>query len=156
MTGEYRPAAALRALALAALGYLLILGIGAGVGVLLDDENFTGLGLIALTVVVLAPLGGLAGAAMGLRLYGDSLRPRLTWRWPVMATAFTIAAIGVLELPTGLTWLTLGLASSMVYRTGVGATPAIDRRRRQMTWARGLPKTQSATRRARWTASRPI
>ncbi len=119
---NYRTNAALKGFGLAIFGYALTLGLGALIGSLFaDGDSFADLGIYAVTLVVLAPLGAVAGALIGLKIFGDTNRPKVSWMTGLLiAGILFIMYIGP-GMPLGLAGAILALAVIGVYRAGLGS-----------------------------------
>lgn len=143
MMSSYRPEFALRGLAFSAIGYLPVLSLGTVIGQTLDEDSFAGLGLIALTVIVLAPIGAMAGAFGGLRAFAEPRRSRLTWPWFAVGALASAIVVAVAGFPYGVVWLILGWALSIVYRTGMGPHRPIEHS--QPPPIRGVPAAPTPT-----------
>lgn len=125
---SYRPIAALRTLGFAAIGYLVVLATGAGVGGSMDGDGFAGLGLIAITTVVLAPLGAVIGGYLGLKRFGHADRSRSGWGLTALVAAVTVILMVIVEPPFQIMVPLLGLTLAAIVRSGVrpataGVTP---------------------------------
>lgn len=118
---NYRTNSALKGFGFSLFAYAITLGLGALVGSMFADaDSFTDLGIYALTLVVFAPLGAVAGALTGLKLFGDPDRPTMTWTTGLFILGvFAIMFLGP-GMPFGLTGIILATAGIAVYRTGLG------------------------------------
>ena len=119
MKGRYDFMTAVKTLGLSAAGYAAVLLLGVGLARLLDDgESFTGLGIIALTVVFLAPIGAVTGSFFGLRRYGahNMLRPAryILAAGVVSLTAVTMSSAG----SAAMAWTTIAVAVLLVLLSG--------------------------------------
>lgn len=122
---HYQTHSALKGLGLSLLAYAITLGLGALIGSMFaGGDSFTDLGIYALTLVVFAPLGALAGALTGLRMFGDPGRSPMNWTTGLFIVAVFIIMFMGPGMPFGLTGIILATAGIAVYRTGLGPVSA--------------------------------
>ena len=121
---NHRRLGAARVLVYAVIGYVGVLGFGMlASAAVAGGDSFADVALAAVTLVFLAPLGALAGAAIGLypyrnaRLHGTE--SFIFWALPVIVIAGASAASARNGLPVGLAVFMLGLAAMAVIRVAL-------------------------------------
>lgn len=111
--------AALKTFGFAVAGYLVVLAIGVGIGLSMDDDGFAGLGIIAVTTVIAAPVGAAVGAYIGMKRFGSRGGRR---RGIGVLAAIAIVGVGlmlVVEPPAQFMVPPLALALALILRSGV-------------------------------------
>lgn len=111
-------------------GYLGMIGLGKLViPGLAGGDSFADLGLAALVQFVVAPLAGLAGAIVGVLPYRHQrLRQghaATFWEAATLVVGSVAATAALLDIPTALSTLVIGLAALVVMRVAL-----LDRQRR--------------------------
>ncbi len=120
---RFRSSAALKSFGLAAFGYLVVLAAGVATGRMIEDDGFAGLGLIALTTVILAPLGAVIGGYVGLRKFGHPRSQRLDWRVTALIAVVALIMMGSVEAPLQMIVALFALLFGLVLRSGLEARP---------------------------------
>lgn len=126
----FRATASIKTFGLAAFGYLLVLGAGVTAGRMIDGEGFAGLGLIAFTTVVFAPLGAVIGAYVGMSRFGHPRSQRLDWRVTLAIATVVIFAMAIVEGPFQIMVALIGLVLAMTLRSGLEFRPVVTTRPR--------------------------
>lgn len=105
-------------------GYLGMIGLGKVViPTLAGGDSYADLGLAALTLVVFAPMAGLAGSVVGFLPYRHrrlrKAHAGTFWAAVIVVVAVTAATGGLLDVPTALSALLVGLATLLVMRVSL-------------------------------------